>query len=65
VRGADGFDCKMRLIPMDRKPLPSVSLFQETQTVKPNRQLRGRVTEEGHCEFVVPANQRLLLKWQE
>lgn len=65
VRGAQGFTCKARLIPLGRKTLPSVSLYLEDQTEKPNQLLRGRLTEEGHCEFTVPANQRLLLTWAE
>jgi hypothetical protein len=65
VRGADGFDCKIRLIPPGRAPLPSVNLYREDQTVNPNQLLRGHVTDEGHAEFTVPANQRLLLTWDD
>jgi hypothetical protein len=63
VRGVDGFDCKMRLIPRESKTLPSINLYQEDQTIKPRRLLRGKVTEGGHCEFTVPANRRLFLRW--
>jgi hypothetical protein len=66
VCGADGFDCKMRLIPLQpNQTLPSVNLFLQDQTIAPNRLLQGKVTEDGHCEFVVPANQSLLLKWEQ
>ncbi|HVK06116.1 MAG TPA: hypothetical protein VM490_21785 [Armatimonadaceae bacterium] len=65
ARGARGYACKARIIPLGRRSLPSVSLSREDQTGRPNRELRGQVTEEGHCEFTIPASEQLLLRWEE
>lgn len=56
--GAQGFSCRARLIPADGQSLPHVALHPEG-----GEETGGHVTEEGHCEFVVPAGERVTLSW--
>ncbi|GAB4465101.1 MAG: hypothetical protein OHK0029_35500 [Armatimonadaceae bacterium] len=64
VRGAHGFNCKVRLIPRGSKPLPSLELYEEEAIQAPDRVIPGTLTEEGHCEYIVPANRRLQFHWE-
>jgi hypothetical protein len=64
TRGVKGYDCKIRIIPVGRAVLPTIYLYETDSTTEPNRLLRGRVTEEGHCEFIVSADNSFLLTWE-
>jgi hypothetical protein len=65
VRGVEGMSCKARLISKGRQALPSVAISVQEQEGSPEKPLEGRLTEEGHCEFSVPASRRLSIRWGE
>lgn len=60
VYGVDSFKCQARLIPLVGKSLPAVNLRIEDGSQKV---LHGKPTQEGHLEFILPANMPLILHW--
>jgi hypothetical protein len=69
VRGVEGMTCKARLVPTGQgkrgKILPALTLAMQEQEGSPEKALEGQVTEEGHCEFVIPASRRVSIRWEE
>lgn len=64
IRGVDGMTCKARLIPTNRKQMPSVTVYLQELNGKPDQQIPHSLTQEGHCELEIPAGKRLSLRWQ-
>ena len=61
-RGADGFHARGRLIPTGEAALPDIHI---RETGWPEKSIEGRVSEEGHLEFDIPAGRALEIRWKE
>jgi len=57
IAGDSRINCRLRLIPMDGKKLPSFSLSAKEQKLEPEK------TKEGHLEYMLQGDQRLSIKW--
>lgn len=64
VRGVEGMTCKARLIPSRRRELPAVSVHVEGGVSQADELLETHLTEEGHCEFLIPAGRRISICWE-
>lgn len=56
--GAPGFACRVRVIPRDGNKLSRVMLRRED-----GQEAGGHVTDEGHCEFRIPAGEKVTISW--
>ena len=63
THGVVGFDCKTRLIPVKGEPLPPAFLRLTDSDGTPSEEVEGVLTEEGHCEFTIPANRLVIVRW--
>jgi hypothetical protein len=63
VEGEPGFECCLRLIPLEEGSLPKV----EVRLKRKGREekLAGRETAEGHREYHVPGGSTVVVDWRK